>query len=176
MSWGETVHLYQPRMIDDDECGAVGGIRICRGNRSTSRKPTPVPLYPPQIPHDLTWARTQATVVGSRRLTAWDMARPQKAVTVKVYLKVVDLGTAGAITVLWQRQTVYISIQTPQNIRETLERNDLVEKVYSFIEGIIIIALSMHLIQWHLMQVVWPMNNQIVVDVSAVTPCSRTFN
>jgi hypothetical protein len=43
--------LYQLRMIDDDECGAVGGMRICRGNRSTWRKPAPVPLCPPQIPH-----------------------------------------------------------------------------------------------------------------------------
>jgi hypothetical protein len=31
--------LYQPRMIDDDECEAVGGMRIGRGNRSTRRKP-----------------------------------------------------------------------------------------------------------------------------------------
>jgi hypothetical protein len=34
--------LYQPLMIDDDECGAVGGMRIGRGNRSTRRKPVPV--------------------------------------------------------------------------------------------------------------------------------------
>jgi hypothetical protein len=33
-------------------------------------KPAPVPLYPPQIPHYLTWARTRAAVVGSRPLTA----------------------------------------------------------------------------------------------------------
>jgi hypothetical protein len=39
---------------DDDECGAVGGIRIGRGDRSTRRKPAPVLLCPPQIPHDLT--------------------------------------------------------------------------------------------------------------------------
>jgi hypothetical protein len=26
--------LYQPRMIDDDECGAAGGMRIGRGNQS----------------------------------------------------------------------------------------------------------------------------------------------
>jgi hypothetical protein len=26
--------LYQPRMIDDDDCGAVGGMRFGRGNRS----------------------------------------------------------------------------------------------------------------------------------------------
>jgi hypothetical protein len=44
--------LYQPRLIDD-ECGAFGGMRIGRGNRSTRKKPAPVPLCPPQIPHDL---------------------------------------------------------------------------------------------------------------------------
>jgi hypothetical protein len=41
--------LYQPRMIDDDECGAVCGMRIGRGNRSTGRKPAPVPFYRPQF-------------------------------------------------------------------------------------------------------------------------------
>jgi hypothetical protein len=41
--------LYQPQTIDD-ECGAVGGMRIGRRNRSTRRKPAPVPLSPPQIP------------------------------------------------------------------------------------------------------------------------------
>jgi hypothetical protein len=35
-------------------------MRIGRGNRSTVRKPAPVPLCPPQIPHDLTWVRTRA--------------------------------------------------------------------------------------------------------------------
>jgi hypothetical protein len=62
LGWGETVHLvrrpligllYQPRMIDDDECGAIGGMRIGRGNRSTWRKSVPMQLCPPQIPHDL---------------------------------------------------------------------------------------------------------------------------
>jgi hypothetical protein len=67
--------LYQPWVIDDDY-GAVGGMRIGRGNRSTRRKPATVPLCPPQIPHDLTWDRTQATTVGSQWLTAWAMARP----------------------------------------------------------------------------------------------------
>jgi hypothetical protein len=61
----------------DDECGAVGGMRIAVGNRSTRGKRAPVPLCAPQIPHYLTWARTRATVVRSRRLTAWAMARPQ---------------------------------------------------------------------------------------------------
>jgi hypothetical protein len=39
---------------DDDECGAIGG-KVGRGKPKycTRRKPTPVPLCPPQIPHDL---------------------------------------------------------------------------------------------------------------------------
>jgi hypothetical protein len=47
-------------MIDDDDYGAVGGMRIGKGNRSARRKPAPAPLFPPQIPHDLTWDRTRA--------------------------------------------------------------------------------------------------------------------
>jgi hypothetical protein len=54
---------------DDDKCGAFGAMRIGRGNLSTWKKPAPVSLCPPQIPHDLTWARTRASAVGSRRLT-----------------------------------------------------------------------------------------------------------
>jgi hypothetical protein len=66
--------LYQPRMIDD-ECGAVGGMRIDRGNRRTWRKPAPAPLFPLEIANDLSWARTRAAAVGSRLLTASAMAR-----------------------------------------------------------------------------------------------------
>jgi hypothetical protein len=51
------------------ECGAVGGMKIGRGNRITRRKPAPVPLCPPQIPHDLTRDRSQAAEMGSRCLT-----------------------------------------------------------------------------------------------------------
>jgi hypothetical protein len=61
--------LYHPQMIDD-ECGAIGGMRIGRGNRCTLRKPAPVPLCPPQIPRDMTRAGTRAAAVGSRKLTA----------------------------------------------------------------------------------------------------------
>jgi hypothetical protein len=42
-----------------NEYGAFGGIRIDRGNRSTRRKPAPIPLCPPQTPHDLTWVLTR---------------------------------------------------------------------------------------------------------------------
>jgi hypothetical protein len=43
---------------------------------STWRKPAPVPLCPPKIPHDLTWARTWAATLGSQQLIAWAMACP----------------------------------------------------------------------------------------------------
>jgi hypothetical protein len=50
---------------------------IDRGKQKNSRKkPVPVPLCPPQIPHGLTRDRTRASAVGGRRLTAWAMARP----------------------------------------------------------------------------------------------------
>jgi hypothetical protein len=37
----------------DYEDGKFGGMMIGAGNRSTRRKPAPVPFCPPQIPHDL---------------------------------------------------------------------------------------------------------------------------
>jgi hypothetical protein len=37
-----------------DEYGAFGGMRIGRKNSNASKKPAPVPLGLPQIPHDLT--------------------------------------------------------------------------------------------------------------------------
>jgi hypothetical protein len=54
-----------------------------RGNRSTRRKPAPAPLCPPQIPFDQTRARTRAAAVGSQRLTAWAMARPDRSVSLQ---------------------------------------------------------------------------------------------
>jgi hypothetical protein len=35
------------RMIDDDEYGAVCGMRIDKGDQSTLKKPAPMPLCPP---------------------------------------------------------------------------------------------------------------------------------
>jgi hypothetical protein len=37
-------------MIGEGDCGAIGGMKIGTGNRSTRRKPAPAPLCPPQIP------------------------------------------------------------------------------------------------------------------------------
>jgi hypothetical protein len=50
--------LYKRQMIDEGDCGAIAGMKIGRGDRSTRRKPAPAPLGPPQIPHDQTQART----------------------------------------------------------------------------------------------------------------------
>jgi hypothetical protein len=51
-----------------DYDGETGGM-IGRGNRSTRRKPAPVPFCPPQPPHAAR-TRTRAAAVGSQRLTA----------------------------------------------------------------------------------------------------------
>jgi hypothetical protein len=57
-------------MIGEGDCGAISGMKIGKGNRSTLRKPAPGPLCPPQIPLDQTPDRTRAAAVESRRLTA----------------------------------------------------------------------------------------------------------
>jgi hypothetical protein len=66
------VHYWPivPAPDDDDyKCGAIGGMSG-KANQGTGRKPAPVPLCSPQIPHDLTWVRTRDAAGGSRRLTA----------------------------------------------------------------------------------------------------------
>jgi hypothetical protein len=72
-------------MIDEDDCGEIGGMKIGRGNRSTRRKPAPAPLCPPQIPHYQTRARFRAAALGSQRLTAWAMARPNEDLVASPY-------------------------------------------------------------------------------------------
>jgi hypothetical protein len=53
-------------MVDDDECGAFGGMSSWL-NLSTQRKTAPDPLYLPHIPDDMTRARSLAASVGSQR-------------------------------------------------------------------------------------------------------------
>jgi hypothetical protein len=51
--------LYKPQIIDEDDCGAIGGIKIGTGETEVlGEKPAPAPLFAPQIPHDQTRART----------------------------------------------------------------------------------------------------------------------
>jgi hypothetical protein len=49
-NWVHSALRPAPGDCDD---GEIGGMKIGRGNRSTLRKPAPVPLYPPQTPHAL---------------------------------------------------------------------------------------------------------------------------
>jgi hypothetical protein len=72
ISWGgvRLNPLGTPIVRMEYEYGAFGGMRIGRGDRSIRRKPASVTLCLPQIPNDLTWDRTRAAEVGSRRLTA----------------------------------------------------------------------------------------------------------
>jgi hypothetical protein len=84
--------LYQPRMIDD--YGAVGGMRIGRGNRSTRRKPAPVPLCPPQILHYMNWDRSRAAAVGSQRLSIYGTARRGRHITINFLIYAYVLETA----------------------------------------------------------------------------------
>jgi hypothetical protein len=44
--------MYQPQMIDDGVCGAIGGMKIGRRNRSTRREPAPIATLPTTNP---TW-------------------------------------------------------------------------------------------------------------------------
>jgi hypothetical protein len=69
----------------DSDDGEIGGM-IGKENRSTRRKPAPVSLCPPQIPHAAR-TRTRAAAVGSQRLTAWGTARPYHRVRKKTERK-----------------------------------------------------------------------------------------
>jgi hypothetical protein len=71
----------------------LDGMRIDRGNRNTRRKPSPDPLLPPQIPHDLTWDQTLVPAIGSRRLTTLFMAQPNTAHYVRGILYVPSFVT-----------------------------------------------------------------------------------
>jgi hypothetical protein len=51
--------LYQPQMIDDGDCGAIGVRRIGMETRSSWRKPAPAPIFRPQISHEQTRTRTR---------------------------------------------------------------------------------------------------------------------
>jgi hypothetical protein len=64
-----TSKIIVPAPGDYDD-GEIGGMMIGRGNRSTWRKPAPVPICPPQTPHALPRTRTQAAAVGNQRLNA----------------------------------------------------------------------------------------------------------
>jgi hypothetical protein len=65
-------------------------MRIGRRSRSARRKPVPVPIGQPQIPHDLTWDRTPATAEVSRILTvramAWSSLSIYQSMSVQLFV------------------------------------------------------------------------------------------
>jgi hypothetical protein len=64
---------------DDDDCRAISDMNEWQEKPKYSEKTCPVPLCPPQIPHDL----TQAAMVRSLRLTTRAMAWPVLSIHVR---------------------------------------------------------------------------------------------
>jgi hypothetical protein len=112
--------LYQPQMIVDGDCGAIGGGwggTIGRGNWSTQRKPAPVSLCPPQIPHDLTQARTWSAAVGSQWLTAWAMAWNTMTGETEVGKgEHIYLAWSRSAIKMWDRNVLYVYLKGGHNI------------------------------------------------------------
>jgi hypothetical protein len=123
-----TLSVWRPVSFDDrmiSESWAIGGMRIGRGNRSTGRKPAPVPLCPPQFPHDLgsnpgrrdgkpmtnrlscgTFPQELYVMVVIRDLIAWyKMLIP----VVRYYLQVWVATCAEAFAVLWPSRLALLS-------------------------------------------------------------------
>jgi hypothetical protein len=87
-----TMSVSKTYSVDDtmiNECGAVGGgTRIGRENRRTRKKPSPVPLRPPQIPHDLTQDRNWGEASGKS---------PELWYSPKVFMRYMDNSIYGPI-------------------------------------------------------------------------------
>jgi hypothetical protein len=75
--------LYQLQITD--EYAAFGEKRTGRGNRSTQRKPVPVPFCPPQIPHDFICDRTRAAAVGCQRIMSFHSGSTLNIRWAKIY-------------------------------------------------------------------------------------------
>jgi hypothetical protein len=96
--------------LGDCEDGEFGGMNG-RGNRSTRRKPAPVPLCPPQIPLDQSRDWTRAAAVRSQRLTASAMARPPPYACLIIWnISLADLPLFGRTWHLPVAQTETFSI------------------------------------------------------------------
>jgi hypothetical protein len=52
--------LYQPWIIDGGDCETISGMNEWLGKQKYWDKTGPVPLCPPQIPHNFTWVRNRA--------------------------------------------------------------------------------------------------------------------
>jgi hypothetical protein len=63
-------------MINEDDCEAIGGIKIGRGNRSTRRNLPQRHFVHHKSHMTRPGLEPRAAAMGSQRLTAWAMARP----------------------------------------------------------------------------------------------------
>jgi hypothetical protein len=61
---------YELQMIDEDDCGAIGGMKIGRGNRSTRRKPAQRHFVHHKSHITRPGLERWVAAVGSKRLTA----------------------------------------------------------------------------------------------------------
>jgi hypothetical protein len=98
---GPSVHLP-----DDGWVWRARWNDIDRGNRRTRRNPAPMSLYPPQIPHGLTSARTRASAMSGRRLTASATARSRPRERWTCVLIWADLQWANHRVSTWLIQSV----------------------------------------------------------------------
>jgi hypothetical protein len=80
----------------DYDNGEIGGM-IGKGNRSTRRKPAPVPLCPPQTLHAAR-TRTRDVAVGSQRLTAELRHGHSVLCYTRNKLEQVNVGTLTSVT------------------------------------------------------------------------------
>jgi hypothetical protein len=94
--------------------GAIGGMKIGRGNRSTRRKPTPAPLCPPQ---NLTW-QNPCRSPGRRG------GKPAtNRLSYGAVCSVVDWGTllqAGRLRVRAPRRWTFLNLPNPSSRSMTL--------------------------------------------------------
>jgi hypothetical protein len=65
-------------MIDDDDCWAIGGMRLSEETEVLGEN-LPQRHFVYHKSDDQTQAQTRAPAVGNQRLTAWSMGRPSSA-------------------------------------------------------------------------------------------------
>jgi len=82
-AWMPACLLRITHSPDDMSLESDGGMIYWQGKtEKLGEKPVPVLLCPPQIRHGLTRARTRASVVRGRRLTAWVMTLREHSLNV----------------------------------------------------------------------------------------------
>jgi hypothetical protein len=113
LEWSETVSTLGtsvvPAQVMDDYEGKAVGVMIGRGNRSTRRKPASLPLCPPQIPYDPTWARTRAVTVRTQRLTGLSYGAPIYLTLLKTLPSKRNLNLKRCRIIAWNVECVQLT-------------------------------------------------------------------